>query len=126
MFLKYPANIERLDIRVSRRFKLDLPATFSDVSGAVISSEAVLLDISEGGCGLKVPVQEGVELLPDAAYNITFRIMDKELTIGLTMRKMDRKGDGACILGMEFAGVSSQDKETLMLLLDFLSKHSAG
>jgi hypothetical protein len=126
MFLKYPTHIERLDIRVSRRFKFDLPATFSDASGVVISSEAVILDISEGGCGLKVPVQEGVELLPDAAYNITFRIMDKDLNIGLTMRKMDRKGEGTCILGMEFTGIGSQDKETLTLILDFLSKHSAG
>lgn len=126
MFLKYPVNIERLDIRVSRRFKFDLPAVFSESSGVVISSDAVILDVSEGGCGLRVPVKEGVELLPDASYNITFRIMDKELTIGLAMRKMDRKDDRVYFLGMEFTDISSQDKETLKLFLDFLSKHTAG
>jgi c-di-GMP-binding flagellar brake protein YcgR len=126
MFLKYPPNFEFVKIRISRRFKIDLPASFADAEGNVISSEAVILDISEGGCGVKVPVRKGKELAPDADYLVTFKIMDKELTVGLAVRKMDRKGDYAYFLGMEFTNMPSMEKESLKMFLDFLQKHTPG
>jgi len=123
MFMKYPAKLETLKLRVATRFKADLPAKLLDASGALIA-DAVLIDISEGGCGLKAPVQEGKELTPDAAYAISFTIMDKELSLGCAVRKLD-KGQDTYFLGMEFTNVSPQHKETLTLFLDFLKKYAA-
>ena len=123
MFLKYPTTVETLQLRVSPRCKVDLPATFTDAAGNVIASDAVLLDLSEGGCGLKVPMRQGLALSPDSAYKIMFQIIDKELTISLGLRKIDKKGDYAFFLGMEFLDMPPQDKETLALILEFLRKH---
>jgi len=123
MYIKYPVKLECLKLRVAPRFKADLPASFSDAAGALIA-ESVMVDISEGGCGLKVPVQEGRELSPEAAYSIAFKLLDKELRIGCSVRKLD-KGKEVYFLGLEFTNVTAQTKETLTQFLDFLKKHSS-
>jgi c-di-GMP-binding flagellar brake protein YcgR len=123
LFMKYPAKLETLKLRVAPRYKLDLPARFSDTSGALIA-EAVLLDISEGGCGLKVPVQKSRELFPEEGYTVTFKIMDKELSMGCGIKKMD-KGKEAYLLGLKFTTSTPQTKEVLTMAIDFLKKHTS-
>jgi c-di-GMP-binding flagellar brake protein YcgR len=122
MFLRYPADVELIKIRVSHRHKVNLPAVLSDSSGAVLASDAVLLDISEGGCALKVPVAEGVELPPDAEYAISFRVLDRDLGIGCRIRKMDKRGKYAWFLGMEFAGLSDEKMEMLNSFVEFFGR----
>lgn len=123
MFISYPDKIECVKIRVAPRFKTNLPVTFLDESGAVIC-EAVMLDISEKGCELKVPVLKERELAPEAGYFIKFKLMDKELNIGCSVKKMVQDSD-AYNLGMELVNVPPHNKETLNMFLDFLHKHSA-
>jgi len=124
MFLKYPAKLECLKLRVAPRFKADLPVTLTDEKGTM-HAEAVMLDISEGGCGVKVPAQTGVDLTPEQSYTITFKLLDKEVGITCTVRKLD-KGAEFTFLGLEFTNMSQQQKETLALFIDFLKKHGAG
>jgi len=123
MFLKYPGNVQCLKLRVAPRFKANLATKFSDAAGVHLS-DAVMLDISEGGCGLQVPVQEGKELSPEAGYSIAFKLLDREITIGCVVRKLD-KGKDVYFLGMEFSNVTAQNKETLAMFLDFLKKHTS-
>lgn len=124
MFLKYPVKIECLKLRVAPRFKADLPAKLSDEKGAM-RAEAIMLDISEGGCGVKVPALKDVELTPEQSYSITFKLMDKEVCIPCAVRKLD-KGAEFTFLGLEFTAIPQPQKETLTLFLDFLKKHGAG
>jgi len=124
MFLKYPAKLECLKLRVAPRFKADLPVTLTDEKGAM-HAEAVMLDISEGGCGVKVPAQAGVELTPEQNYAITFKLLDKEVRIVCAVRKLD-KGAEATFLGLEFTNIPPPQKETVTLFIDFLKKHGAG
>jgi c-di-GMP-binding flagellar brake protein YcgR len=124
MFIKYPASVEHLKIRISTRYKTNLPVALSLASGEAIADDASLIDISEGGCGLKVPVQEGRTLPPDADYAVRFKLMDKEMSIGCGVRKFDQRGKYAYILGMEFVNISPKDKETLLSFIDFLARNA--
>jgi c-di-GMP-binding flagellar brake protein YcgR len=123
MFIKYPVSIERLQLRVAQRFKVDLPVKLSDAAQS-LTTEGVMLDLSEGGCGLKVPVQNGKELSPDAAYTIAFKLMDKEISIGCTVKKLDQTGKDAYLLGMQFTSISPQQKEALNFFLELLKKNA--
>lgn len=125
MFIKYPADIAFVKIRVSDRFTIDLPVMLSSSEGTVIAPDAAILDISEGGCGIKVPVKKGVVLSPDMSYTIRFRIMEKELNFGCRVRAMDKRGDYAFFMGVEFTTLTPQDKETLTSFFNLLKKHKS-
>lgn len=121
LFLKYPDKIETMKLRVAPRYKINLPASFSDASGALIA-ESTMIDISEGGCGLKVPVPAGKELPPDAGYHIAYSIMDRQISVNCKLRKLE-KGNDTVLVGLEYTEVSSQQKEILNMFLDFLKKN---
>lgn len=124
MFIKYPEKLETVKIRVAPRFKVDLPTKLMD-NAKTLMADALILDISEGGCGLRVPVEEGKELSPEGTYAITFSVMDKEISLGCGVRKLD-KGTETWFLGVEFTNITPQNKEALTLFLDFLKKHPGG
>jgi len=121
MFIKYPANIECVKLRIAPRFKIDIPAILSDASGAVIVADATMLDISEGGCGLKAPAKDGILFSPEALYTVTFQALDKELHINCEIKQF-KEGKESHALGMEFKNISEQSKQTLSLFLDFIKK----
>ena len=124
MFLKYPANTECLKLRVAPRFKADIPVRLAYEKGAVYA-EAIMLDISEGGCGVRVPAQNAVDLTPEQSYTITFKLLDRAVRITCAVRKLDKRTDFT-LLGLEFTNIPQQQKETLALFLDFLKTHGAG
>jgi c-di-GMP-binding flagellar brake protein YcgR len=123
MFIKYPADIECLNIRVAPRKKLKLRATFSGASRAVIANDAIILDISSGGCALKVGVIEGVELSPEEGYIISFEIMNQELSFECRIRRLDQRGQYAYFLGMEFINISEKNKDLLSSFLNLLNQN---
>jgi hypothetical protein len=123
MYLKFPKKLECLKLRVAPRFKIDMPITFLDASGQVIP-DAVMTDISEGGCGLKMPVQENNNLSPEGQYTIRCKLMDKEISCGCSIKRLDKQQE-TCFIGMEFTNVATSDKETIKNFLDFLNKYAA-
>ncbi|HTF99949.1 MAG TPA: flagellar brake protein [Nitrospirota bacterium] len=124
MFVKYPTDVEHLKIRISTRYKVNIISKLLLASGEVVADDASLIDISEGGCGLKVPVQEGRTLSPETDYEIAFKIMDREVRMGCGVRKFDQRGKYAVIMGMEFTKIAPKDKETLAFFIDFLSQNA--
>lgn len=125
MFMKYPAHIETLKLRVAQRFKTNLPVLLLDTSASIVAADATMLDISENGCGLKVPVQKAGGLSPDESYTIALRIMDREFSAACSVRKLERRGDYAWFLGLEFSDMQTDNKESLMRFIDFLRRHTA-
>jgi len=123
MFIKYPTNIECVKLRVSPRIKIYLPAILHDASGAVISPDATMLDISEGGCRVVVPAREGLKLSPDAPCAITFLARDKEFKVACDMKQLKDETEFHS-LGLEFRKDSDQFKQELSSFLDFLSKYA--
>ncbi len=121
VFIKYPQEIACLKLRVAPRFKTDLSVNLIDASGQTIP-DAVMIDISEGGCGLKVPVQESRNLLPAEAYAITYQLLHKEVHLACRIKHLVKQQE-AYFIGMEFSDVKTSDKETLRIFLDFLNKY---
>lgn len=124
MFLKFPTGVSCLKLRVAQRYKTDLPATFSEAAGSLIC-DAVMIDLSEGGCGLRMPVQEGRDVPPDAGYVVTFTVLDQELSIPCKAKRFDR-GNDACLLGLEFGNAAPDQKEKLLQFIDFLKLYFVG
>jgi len=122
MFFSYPSNIACVKLRVAPRYKTDLPATLCDAAGKVIENDAVVLDISEGGCRVQVPLKEGLEFLPDAAYTVRIKVMDKEISSSSGIKNIEKRTDSN-VFGMDFSAMTQQNKDTLALFLEFLKKH---
>jgi len=123
MFIKYPADIACVKLRVSPRIKIYLPAILLDASGTVVVSDATMLDISEGGCRLVVPVKDGLKLSPDVPYAITFLARDREFKVSCDMKQL-KEGTEFHSLGLEFRKDSDQFRQELASFLDFLSKYA--
>lgn len=124
MFLKFPTEVSCLKLRVAQRYKTDLPATFSEAAGSLIC-DAVIIDLSEGGCGLRMPVQEGRDVPSDADYLVTFTVLDQVLKIPCMVKSIDR-GNDACLLGLEFVNAAPDQKEKLVQFIDFLKLYFVG
>ena len=124
MFLKFPTEVSCLKLRVAQRYKTDLLAKFSEAAGSLICN-AVMTDLSEGGCGLRMAVQEGRDVPPDADYVVTFMVLDQELGIPCKVRSIDRRSD-ACQLGLEFVNADPDQKEKLSQFIDFLKLYIVG
>jgi len=116
MFCKFPKAIEQCTIRKSSRIKVNLPAKFLDVDGNFIA-DATITDLSEGGCGLTIPVQEGSEPDCENSYKIVFTAMENDMQLCSIIRKLKTVQDKH-ELGIEFINVSNAEKEKFKLFLD--------
>ncbi|MBE0568556.1 MAG: flagellar brake protein [Deltaproteobacteria bacterium] len=124
MFLKFPIKISCLKLRVAQRYKTDLPATFSEAAGSLIC-DAAMIDLSEAGCGLRMPVREGRDVPPDADYVVTFTILDQELRIPCRVKSINKRND-ARLLGLEFVNTAPDQKEKLSKFIEFLKVYFVG
>lgn len=116
MFLKYPAAIEQIKIRRFSRIRTDFPAVLADADGIVIENASVI-DLSEGGCGLRVPDTAISALLREHTYKISFTILEKAIVLDCVIRKTRSEGESR-ILGIEFSNILPHDRETIRMFLD--------
>jgi c-di-GMP-binding flagellar brake protein YcgR len=117
MFCKYPKAIEQCTIRQFRRINVNLPAQFLDMDGNFVA-DATIADISAGGCGLTIPVQEGKEPTCESTYKIIFSAMESDMHLCCAIRKIQTLKDKH-ELGVEFINVAPEEKERIRLFLDF-------
>jgi c-di-GMP-binding flagellar brake protein YcgR len=120
MFIKYPDKIETLQLRVAPRFRVERPAKIFDATGVMLS-EAVLVDISSGGCRLKLPTQNGMEFAPGVNYSISFTFVEREFRIDCVVRRLERDGEPQ-YLGMQFINMNEHITGSLTTLLASLEK----
>ena len=81
-------------------------------------------DLSEGGCLLRVPVTPGTELSTEAAYTVSFSIVDTVFSIGCKVTKSARNRDD-CFVGIAFTERSHHTREALTKVIELLSSRSA-
>lgn len=116
MFSKYPKAIERFTLRKFNRTKANLPAQLLDGDGNLIA-EAIITDISAGGCGLTIPVEAGKELASENTYKIRFSAMKSDMRLSCSIRKMKAFKDTSA-LGIEFINVLPEEKERIKGFLE--------
>lgn len=103
IFLQYPEHINSLALRKSQRVKTSIPAKMMGIrrDGDIISSNAIIADLSETGCLLELPSAELSEIGPDKNFYLTFTILDESIELDCTVRNIRKRG-GHYLLGVEF------------------------
>jgi c-di-GMP-binding flagellar brake protein YcgR len=122
MFLRYPEHVERVELRRAPRCKVGMPVKLSDQAGAE-SPGAVMDDLSEGGCLLRVPVQPDRALSVDAVYTVSFVIVEKTFSITCKVRKLDRRGEEWSI-GLAFTDLPEADRDALSRLIKLMRSNA--
>jgi hypothetical protein len=119
MFLKYPYDIEQVTIRKYNRIKLNLNARLLDSNGKLIE-DAMITDISEGGCAVNIIGQDRRNLAVDKNYMIKFNILKTDLFLSCAIKKISSRKE-SCALGIEFNELSTKNKEIIVSFIEVLN-----
>ncbi|MBI5098332.1 MAG: flagellar brake protein [Nitrospirae bacterium] len=118
LFLRYPSVIKKLPFRRHKRLKVNIPAKlYYDGELAV---EALVADISEGGCLLKVLSINAKEFSADKNCRLTFSILDTALERLETSVKNIHIHENMKMLGVEFNNISPENLKIIKSFLDIL------
>ncbi len=123
IFIKYPEEIERYDLRVHKRITCYLPA---NVRIADKSVEGTIMDISKEGCQFSVKnakAENSLKLQVDNEISVSFQLpgVEKDLIVAGEQKSMKKDRDSVYV-GVKF---SNMDIEVQEKLYEFLSKAGA-
>lgn len=119
MFFNYPRAVEQLQIRKFNRVKTGLAAQLLDQDEAFIA-DAVIKDLSEGGCSLTVPIRRDDAITHDRSYKLSFTALETNLRLSCAIRKIKTGRDSHC-LGIEFCDLTPEEKEKINIFMDICS-----
>ena len=120
IFLKYPSNIEVVQLRRDKRFRANLPAVFKNNTQNFIIRQVTLTDISMQGCRIRLP--EGTkhpDFMVDDICKVSFIVMYKYFEV-LCIVKNIYEGDNVTCIGMEFTEIKEPCKELLKGMINIL------
>ncbi len=114
IFFRYPEHINSMAFRKSPRVRTSIPAKIMGVRGTsdVICDNAIIADLSETGCLLKVGSTELPEIEPSKDFYLTFTLWGESLELDCTVRNI-RKNEGHYLLGVEFKRVPKICEESI-------------
>lgn len=124
LFLSFPSAIEKVDLRSSRRFAALCSAL---LQGKSEKHAGVLIDISKGGCCLRVRLPDDSALRRDEApppvtLHLPLPSAKQPLALQGQVRDCKDGGRGIFELGICFAQMSPQNQQELGQYLDLLEE----
>ena len=119
MYFKYPDTINQLTTRKLERIESNISARLLDSHDRFIAN-ATMTDLSMGGCGLNILIQDVQELAYDMSYKLDFRILETDMHLGCAVRVMTTIKE-THVLGIEFSKMTSEEMATLDAFLDALA-----
>ena len=123
MYFKYPTAIKQLTTRKFNRIKSSIPVRLLDSHDHFIAN-ATMTDLSIGGCGVNIPVQDVKELAYDETYKLEFSILETDMRLSCSVRVMTTVKESH-FLGVEFGNMTSDEMATIDAFLDVLTNISA-
>lgn len=124
IFLKYPANIESMPFRGSKRFKTIISAKLKVLQkDKPILADATIIDISDSGCGINIPSDKNTGFETGNRCYLTFMIMDKGVEVDCIIKNFNEI-KGNYVVGLEFVNVSPSNKEVISFYLAMLKNAS--
>lgn len=120
IFFKYPANIESMPFRGSKRFKSNISARL-EILGVenAVCADATMIDISESGCCVSISSKDHIKFEIGSKCYLTFMIIDKSLEIDCLIRNFN-EGKVNSIIGLEFTDLTPAGKEVISFFIDML------
>jgi c-di-GMP-binding flagellar brake protein YcgR len=118
LFFKYPSVIKKLPFRKHKRLKVNIPARLYYDGGPAV--EALVADISEGGCLLKVLTDNVKEFGADKNRRLTFSILNTTLERLDISVKNTHIHENMEMLGVEFNNISPENLKIIKSFLDIL------
>ena len=120
IFFKYPAHVDKIPFRKSKRFKLNIPAKLLNPLD-VQTYDAEVSDISESGCRIRIMDMEEDFFAAGSRLYLTFNILEKGVEADCVLRNA-RKLDDALFLGMEFSSISKTNQDTIAAFIEMLTR----
>ena len=121
-FLSYPNSVDRTDLRIEKRYPVDIEAKFYldlEEIGPENWLEGTIQDISLKGCQLKTEIS----LLPDTIIHLAFSLLDQgEIKNMTAMAKNCQKAGDIFTIGLSFFDFTTQDYENWS---DYITRLSA-
>jgi c-di-GMP-binding flagellar brake protein YcgR len=122
IFFNYPLTADKMPFRKSKRFRLSIPAKLLN-SPTVQKFDVDISDISDTGCQIRITdIGEDAFTLGTRLY-LTFNILEKAIEADCLLRNV-RQADHFLLLGMEFANLSTANKDLIAAFIDMISKVS--
>jgi c-di-GMP-binding flagellar brake protein YcgR len=123
IFIKYPEEIESLDLRGHKRIECYLPANVKIADKAI---EGAIMDISREGCQFSVKnakAGNSLKLQVDSEISVSFQLpgVEKKLIVAGEQKNIKKDRDSVNI-GIKFSNMNIEAQEKLY---DFLSKAEA-
>lgn len=118
IFFEYPSIIKKTPFRKHKRFMVHIPAKINFGEGLVI--DALIDNVSEGGCSIKVLSEEGKQLEKDKSYKLSFTILGVAFDNVEIKVKIIKADESIELLGVEFPGLSTENKNTIKAFMDIL------
>ncbi|MDH4028581.1 MAG: flagellar brake protein [Nitrospirota bacterium] len=120
LFFRYPSDIRKMPIRKHMRCKINIPVRLD--CGRDTSAEALISDISEGGCLIKVLAGRDTVFQAGGKCRISFSILNTVLKdLEVTVRNV-HEHENMTILGAEFSSLSPGDRRTIASFIDIIKK----
>lgn len=118
IFFEYPSLINKTPFRKYKRFMVHIPAKIYFNEGTGI--DALIDNVSEGGCSVKVLSEEEIEFEKDKKYKLSFTILDVPFeNVEITV-KTTKSEENVQLLGVEFPGLSEENKNTIKAFMALL------
>lgn len=119
VFFKYPTVIRKMPMRKSRRYKTFLPAKicFSEKKGDVASADALIIDLSEGGCRIKTG-----QIRAGNNFRLSYTFLDYKLEdIECEVRNIETI-EGLYFVAVRFCSLSPRQIEDLKSCVELLER----
>lgn len=118
VFFAYPFIIKKNQFRKHKRQMVHIPAKISVGEGLTI--DALIDDVSEGGCRVKVLSEEGKELEKNKNYKLSFTILEAHFDKVEITVKVIKAEENIQLLGLEFLSLSAENRNTIKAFMDLL------
>jgi c-di-GMP-binding flagellar brake protein YcgR len=122
VFFKYPAEVNKMPFRKSKRFKMSIPAKILNPM-TVQKIDATICDISDTGCRLEIKNLPEHIFEPGHRFYLTFNILEKSIESDCVLRNI-RNIDESLLLGFEFVNMSPANKDMICSFIEMISKVS--
>jgi c-di-GMP-binding flagellar brake protein YcgR len=120
IFFKYPATVDIMPFRKSKRFRLSIPAKILNPA-TVHKFDVNISDISATGCQLMLPKRPESAFEPGTKFYLTFNILEKAIEADCVLRNV-RQIDETLVLGLEFSSISTANKDLIGAFIEMISR----